>query len=183
MQYPAQQIGTVATCPHCGRDTELELATPELASVVPRKTVVWLIVAVVILGFGVVASLVAVKRAQSMAARHRRAAPVADAGVGAAGSVNGPFILNDFQVRGIGLQTSPGAREVFIVGTVSNLLASERRRVELKFEVLGSTGQRLGSASDLNTSVPAHGEWRVRLPVLQPGAASVQLESIQEEGR
>jgi len=75
LNFPADQIGSMAVCPHCGRQTELALVRPRQEPVIPRRALVWAAVAAAILGFGLVASFVALKRAENLAARHRQAAP------------------------------------------------------------------------------------------------------------
>lgn len=51
------------------------MAPPEEPTI-PRRAIVWSIVAAVILVLGLIGALIALKRAESLAARHRHAAPV-----------------------------------------------------------------------------------------------------------
>jgi predicted RNA-binding Zn-ribbon protein involved in translation (DUF1610 family) len=65
--YPAEAIGTVTTCPHCGRPTELRLATPPMEPIVPRKALVYTCIALILLLTGVVGTLLALKKARQIA--------------------------------------------------------------------------------------------------------------------
>src|SRR5213079_3427373 len=75
IEFPAEMIGTATTCPHCRQETELLLATPAIESTVPRRAIFWSIAAVAVLVLGLAGSLIALKRAQKMAARQKQHAP------------------------------------------------------------------------------------------------------------
>src|SRR5882724_12931097 len=62
--FPADSIGTTADCPHCGQQTELLPARPKEEATIPRKTIVWTIVAVVVLGLGLAGAIVALHLAE-----------------------------------------------------------------------------------------------------------------------
>lgn len=79
LSFPADQIGLKAACPHCGQQTELLLATPRPEPVIPRRALIWAAVAAAVLGFGLIASFIALKRAENLAARHKQAAPATPA--------------------------------------------------------------------------------------------------------
>ncbi len=65
--FPAESIGLSATCPHCGKETELMLATPEPEPALPRRTLILGLLAIVILILGLLGSLAALNRARNMA--------------------------------------------------------------------------------------------------------------------
>ncbi len=79
LQFPADLVGTMADCPHCHRQTELMLAAPPQPqqSFLARRSIVYAVVALVILLFGLAAALVALKRAQGLTNRHPQPAPAA----------------------------------------------------------------------------------------------------------
>src|SRR5438093_13063885 len=82
IEFPAEAAGTTIDCPHCGKPTALLLAAPRTEPTVPRKAIAWTIIATIILGLGLAASLAALKRAQNWAARQKEksaATPRADA--------------------------------------------------------------------------------------------------------
>ncbi len=62
--FPAESIGLTATCPHCGKETELRLVIPELEPALSRKALILGIVTIVILIVGLLGSLVALNRAK-----------------------------------------------------------------------------------------------------------------------
>lgn len=69
-EFAAEAVGTIADCPHCGAPTELMLAPPPWQPAVPIKTVVYAVIAVLILIGGLVASIIALKRAERMRSRN-----------------------------------------------------------------------------------------------------------------
>ena len=50
LSFPAEGIGLTATCPHCGQETELFLATPKQESTVPAKAIAYAVIAFLIQG-------------------------------------------------------------------------------------------------------------------------------------
>jgi hypothetical protein len=66
IEYPAELVGTSTPCPHCGESTELDLPAPEIESGVPRRRIVWTVVACVILVAGLIAAMVALSRARNL---------------------------------------------------------------------------------------------------------------------
>src|ERR1035441_2809180 len=58
IQFPAELVGTMTTCPVCKKQTELTLAAPPEEPAVPRKVIIWTGATVVVLALGVVERLV-----------------------------------------------------------------------------------------------------------------------------
>ncbi len=75
IQFPAELIGTLTTCPRCRKQTELRLESPPEEAAVPRKAIVWTIVAVLILVTGLIAVLVVLKRFEKLAAGQKNRPP------------------------------------------------------------------------------------------------------------
>jgi len=71
IRFAAESIGSATDCPLCGQRTDLLLATPKSERVVPTKTIVLTIIAVVILIGGLVAAIIAVNRLKRTAAQRR----------------------------------------------------------------------------------------------------------------
>jgi uncharacterized paraquat-inducible protein A len=77
LEFPAGAVGTTAPCPHCGRPTELLLAAPPRERIVPARTIVYAALALLILLAGLVAVIIALKRAERIS--EQRSAPPAAA--------------------------------------------------------------------------------------------------------
>src|ERR1041384_3966056 len=75
LEFPADGAGMTVECPHCGKMTELWLARPPEEPTIPRRTLVWTIVTVVILLLGLAAAVDALKRAERRAAAKKMAEP------------------------------------------------------------------------------------------------------------
>ncbi len=71
IEYPAEMIGTMMQCPHCGGQTELRLAVPEQDSGIPRRVIIGVTIAVLILVLGLAGALTALKLAQHWSATHK----------------------------------------------------------------------------------------------------------------
>ena len=71
LEFPAESIGLAATCPRCGRETELMLATPPVEPTVPRRVILWTAVTVVMLMAGLVVLLAGLRHFERQAARQR----------------------------------------------------------------------------------------------------------------
>ena len=69
LEFPAEAVGTTADCPHCGRPTELLLAPPAPERTVPLRTIIYTAIAILILVGGLVAVMVALKRAERVTGR------------------------------------------------------------------------------------------------------------------
>src|SRR2546423_130538 len=102
LEISAGTNGMTGDCPHRGKPTELLLQAPKLEPTLPRKTIVWTLVAVLVLALGLAASLVAVKRAKRLVARQKATSAQATEGTNRA-----------FQ------EENPLAREGFIAGRVT----------------------------------------------------------------
>lgn len=75
IEYPADMVGTAIPCPHCGKTTDLFLEAPPQEPAVPRRMIVWGIIAAFILIAGLVASMIALNRARDLAERNRTQPP------------------------------------------------------------------------------------------------------------
>src|SRR5215471_11699265 len=74
IEFPAEMAGLTTTCPHCGQPTELLLASLPEEPFVSRKAVLWTAAAIVVLGFGLLAAIAALKRAQHLVEQQKHRA-------------------------------------------------------------------------------------------------------------
>src|SRR5215813_1984172 len=150
LEFPADAIGTVVDCPHCGKPTELQLeALSDEPTAIPRRGLVYAIIAAIILCLGLAGAIAALKRAERMVARqHEQAAAAAHASHTNTSATESPIpddqalaaaVQAGFQVSPITLERTPGSSLVYAVGTVRNLTAKQRFAVKVELEVLDST--------------------------------------------
>jgi len=192
LEFPADAIGTVVDCPHCGNPTELQLeAFPDDKTVIPRRGLIYALIAAIILCAGLAGAIAALKRAERMVARQREQAAAA----AHASSTNTPTtessIPDDpalaaaveagFQISRITLERTPGSSLVYAVGTVKNLTAKQRFAVKVELEVLDSTGTRLTPAKDYQQVIEPNGQWNFRALVTDSKAVVARLAAIREE--
>src|SRR5690242_2291080 len=113
IEFPVELIGTSVGCPHCGQSTELMLPAPPQESSVPRQAIIWTIIAVLILGGGLAGAMVALQRAQRLAAQRQkeRAAALAAAtntsSQPAPGQTDGRLVTSSTTGRPAIVSTSP----------------------------------------------------------------------------
>ena len=180
--FPAEIIGNPGTCPHCGKDTEMMLERPKVESDVPKRMVIYSVLAVVILGLGLVAATVALKRARSMA-RSKNPPGVLPGSSGTRTVSGGPFVVqtNDFYVTAATVQKPAGEPLPLAFGVLSNGLSRPRLGVQLTFDVLDARGLKIGTTMDSIILVEPLGKWQFRAPLLQTNAAGVRFASVREQ--
>jgi hypothetical protein len=176
LEFPADSIGAMADCPHCGQPTELTLAAPPSTSIVPAKAIVWTLIAVLILGGGLAGAMVALKRAQKMAARQKQTA--VETVTNEVSPVAGQANLN---VSNVVLEKAQGSSLVHAVGTVRNAAAKQRFGVKVEIDLFDAAGQRLGIAQDYLPVLEPNAEWRFKALVMQSKVVSAKVASIKED--
>lgn len=178
IEFHAEHVGSSAECPHCGQQTDLLLgAPPEEKSPVPKKAIVFTVVAGLILAGGLVAANVALKRAKRLQAQRQPVAPVAAAKISAA---TDPFAAQGFRVTAVTLEPGPGGGLVYAVGTVQNTTDRQRFGVKVELELFDSGGTKLGAASDYQKVIEPAAAWKFRALVADKNARSARLAAIQE---
>jgi hypothetical protein len=180
--FPAEMIGTSRSCPHCGKETEMLLERPRAESEVPKRMVVYCVLAIAILGLGLVATTYALQRARSIAQRKNPAAAQAGNSV-AQTSPGGPFVVqtNDFYITAAAVRKPTGEPLSLAFGVLSNGLNRPRLGVSLTFDVLDRQGQKIGTTMDSIILVEPLGKWQFRAPLLQTNAAAVRFVHVHEE--
>ena len=175
IQFPAELVGTMTTCPRCRKQTELTLAPPLEEPAAPRKALMWSVVAIVILALGSIVLVGGLKHFEKVAGiRRGRAAldPVATT-IGAAG-------LADFQVWGIALEKGQGKGENYAVCRVVNKSNRTRSGVTLELNLLDADGQEVGVLRGYRPALEAEARWDSRVPVSDTNAASVTFRTLKE---
>lgn len=191
IEYPAELIGTLVSCPHCQQETELLLLTPPAQPTIPRRALVWTVMGIVVLILGFGGALMALKRAQKWAENQKhRAAPTVvpseletnlPTGVAETNSSSNRESQDGFARSEVALEKTPGSSLVYAVGTLKN--TSDRRRFGVKVELnlRDATGRNIGTASDYVQVLEPGADWRFKAIVLESKTASATIASIKEE--
>lgn len=186
MEFPAEVVGSTVACPHCGQQTELLLATPPDDPVVPRRTIIWTVIGLLVLCLGFVGALAALKRAQRLAARQKhqseqtfttttnQEAPPDKASTPGSDQ-------NGFAASGITLETVPGTSRVYAIGTLKNTTSRKRFGVKVELDLTDAAGQKVGTATDYQAVIEPGAAWHFRALVLDSKTASAQITSIKED--
>ena len=166
IEFPAELVGTTTQCPHCGQQTELLLATPPQESGVPRRMIVWTVVAIVISVLGLVGLLVALNWAEKW--------------VGRRGQSGAERVATGLEVSDLKVEQAAGGAPGYATGLVTNLLERKRVGVKVELELLDASGHKAGTLSCGPEALEPHGDWRFKVPVGNLNAVSAQVALIKE---
>ena len=164
IEFPAELVGTMTQCPRCGKQTELLLPAPPDDSAVPRKAIIWTVIAIVILALGVIVPVAGLKHFEKLAARQK-----GQSGASAA-----------LEVSAIALEKGQGTTETCAVGTVVNTSARKRSGVTVELDLLDAGGQKIGVARGYKPALEPGAKWQFKLPVGDATAVSARLASVKE---
>ena len=199
IEFPAELIGTSIDCPHCGKSTELQLAAPPQEPSVPLRLIVWTAVAALILALGVAGSLIALKRAQTLAARRAQASSLpsglpadseasspaptepATAPTNASMADTNTVAQPSFQVSPIRLEKLPGTSLVYAQGRVTNPLERQRFGVRVELDLFDAEGQKVGTTKDYTQIMEPKADWEFKALVVPSKAVSARLATITEQ--
>jgi hypothetical protein len=185
LEFPADQIGLTADCPHCGQQTELMLPAPPEEPSVPRRALVWTGVAVLVAVLGLVGAMIALHRVERWAAGQRQAGvvPSAPAATNTEPLASAdPLAQAGFSASEIKLQHASGSSLVYAVGTIRNTANRPRFGVRLELDLLDAAGEKVGTAKDYVATLEARGEWHFQALVVEPkGVMTAKVASLKED--
>ena len=163
IQFPAELIGTMTQCPRCRKQTELTLAELPEEATVPRKVIVWTVVAVAVLVLALIVTVVGLRHLEKLAAQQKQGA--------AAG----------FQVSAFALEKGQGGNGTYAVGTVVNTTNRPRSQVTLELYLLDAGGHTSQVLRAFRPVLEPGAKWEIRLPVAgNSKAISAKMASIKE---
>jgi hypothetical protein len=178
-EFPAEAAGLTGECPHCGQATECLLASPpEEKSPAQTRTVIYTIVAVVILVGGLIGALAALKRAQRQFGRKQEAQTQTSAL--RPPKLADPFAAEGFRASTVTLDTTPGTKLVHAHGSIVNTTNRQRFEVRVELDLFDSAGKWVGKASDYKDVIEPNAEWKFSAPVVEAKAASAKVAAIKE---
>jgi hypothetical protein len=184
IEFPADGIGTTVPCPHCGSETELTLATPEIASPVSSRSVKWAIAGLIILMLGVAGAFIALNMARKILRQppdrviNQRPASV---GRSASSEAKWKVHTNQFSSSPVKVEARPGSAVIYASGTLRNALDTQRFGVSVELEIFNDAGEKVGTAQDYRDVMEARGEWNFRALVVSRNAAVARVSSIREQ--
>ncbi|MBE0544395.1 MAG: hypothetical protein IH623_23890 [Verrucomicrobia bacterium] len=181
VEFPAESVGLTAECPHCRQHTELFLAAPPQTSTVPVKTIVFAIIALLILVGGWIGTQMALKRAQRLTERANAASANAAAQPASAATPSEVALPAGFRVSAIMLEKTSGSSQVYAVGLLRNDTDRQRRGVKVELDLFDASGRRVGAATDTLPMIEPRAEWRFKARVVEADATAAQLKAIREE--
>jgi len=179
--FPVEGIGQTVDCPHCGRPTELQLATPPATSAVSTRQIVYVIVAIMILVGGLVGAMVALKRAQRMGSNQTRDVDVAGAMTTTTTGPADPLAQAGFQASAVTIEKTTSGSLLFAKGTLKNISPSKKFGVKIELELRDAQNWKLGTTTDYQPTLEPGAEWKFKAMVMNPKTASAAILSIKED--
>jgi uncharacterized OB-fold protein len=184
IEFPAESAGLTTDCPHCGKQTELFLALPKEEPTIPTATIVYTVIAIIILGAGLVGAMVALKLAQRKVVHKKAEAAVETPSVASSNATvdaADPAVQAGFHSSPITIEKTKGSSLIYAIGTLSNISDRQRFGVKVQFDLFDDSGQKVGTAKDYQQVVEPKGEWKFRALVVTAKATSAKIASVTEE--
>ena len=88
---------------------------------------------------------------------------------------------NDFAIMPFKLENTPGSSLVYVTGTVRNLSDQQRFGVKLTFSLYDANDNPFGSATDYESVLAPHADWRFKALVMESKTVSARFSSIAED--
>lgn len=194
MEFPAEGLGQIIRCPHCGEETELVrcvevTATPRSS----RKRIVLLAVLIPLalaaaMAFGIFAArekpdaspvspiktmpveiISETKPNEAPRKIKRRKKP----------AVKPAAAWNELRAESVALEKS-GARLLYAVGTIRNESDRQRFGVTVELALFDAGDAKLGSSSDYTQVIEPRKEWKFKALVTDPKAVRAEITAIKE---
>jgi hypothetical protein len=187
IEFPVDAVGMTVDCPHCGKPTELLLAAPPDEALVPRRTIVWTVVTVLILILGAVAVMVALNLTEKRAARQKAEAAAKALAAAKASEPKAPPEPEDpavkagFQARPVRLEKMQGSSLTYAVGTLINTTDRQRFGVKIELDLFDEAGKKVGTAKDYQQLIEPHGQWQFKALCVDAKSKSAKVASIKED--
>ena len=181
LEFQADQAGLVADCPHCGQATELLLARPREESAVPRSSVIWAVIALVILGLGLAGSLMALRMAERKMGPRKSPPQIATSAPAEVTTVSDPLEQQGFSASPVRLEKAQGTSLVYATGVLKNVASRRRFGVKIELALADADGKQVGTATDYQQVLEPGGEWRFRALVVDGKAASAKVLVVKED--
>jgi hypothetical protein len=185
IEFPAEIVGTSIECPHCAQQTELMLDLPSHEPTIPRSTLMWTGLTVLLLLLGLLGALTALKRAQKSAGQKGEPARAAEPQANTEAMPMTPqdelVVKAEFRCAGVTLQKNPGSSLVYAIGTLTNTAGRQRFGVKIVLDLFDESGVKVGEATDYQQLIEPAGQWSFRALVVAPKVATARISSLHEE--
>ena len=175
IQFQAELIGTVATCPRCRKQTELMLESP------PERTVRAAEGDHLDDHHGGDFGRGADRDGGGAEAFREAGGTPEETATAAAAETNGAAVPAGFEVSAITLEKGDGGNGLFAVGTVVNNSNRRRSQVTVELDLLDAGGQTLQVVRAYRPLLEPGAKWEIKLPVGGDSKpVSAKLASIRE---
>jgi hypothetical protein len=90
-------------------------------------------------------------------------------------------LTNDFAIMPFKLEKTPGSSLVYVTGTIRNTSGRQRFGIKVEFGLFDTNDTRIGSATDYQSELDPHAEWRFKALAMASRTVSARFHSIAED--
>lgn len=183
IEFPAESAGLTTDCPHCGKQTELLLALPKDEPTIPTATIVYTLIAVIVLVAGLAGAMIALKMAQRKVAHKKEAVVVQAPGTptNEIPNLDDTITQAGFLVGSVTIEKTKGTSLRHAVGTLTNNSDRQRFGVKIQFDLFDDSGHKVDATKDYQQVIEPKGEWNFHAPVMTSKATTAKVASVTEE--
>jgi len=167
-EFAAEQIGLTTPCPVCGKETELQLATPESEPMIPRRVMLWTAITLAVLMIGLGLCMLLLRRAERLAQQERPTPTTSQA------PASSPNPIPGYEVSPIQAEKSPDG-SIYAVGEVTNTSDHATEGFGLRIQIADAAGKVIGVATIRRTRFAPRERWVFHERIPNPRAASFRL--------
>jgi len=183
LEFPADAVGKIIECPHCGQPTELvEVLSPSKTS---RFQWILFSIGVFIGAAGIATGFFLIKKSGRAAVSEASVPPLRSTNNSTAPVRvrNDPneTRTNDFGVSAIKLDKTEGSSLVYATGKIRNLSSNRRFGVKVELNLFDTNNNQVGQAKDYQPLLEPGAEWHFKAMVMESKAASAKLNSVLED--
>ncbi len=189
LEYPVEAAGQTVACPHCGQPTEL--AAPVLSNKSNRPSRIWpvIIVVVCLVAAGLAGAFLYLQKNHRPGDSGEKPLPPTPSNMPAV-LMNPPVAppkpqaqetTNDFAIMPFKLEKTPASSLFYVTGSIQTLSDHQRFGVKVEFGLFDANDSAVGSATDYQSVIETHGEWRFKAMVMASKAVSARFNSIAED--
>jgi len=191
IEFATAAAGQTVPCPHCDQPTLLAVTVARGGAGLSRRK--WVAIGAALFLGAVPALLLVLQKPNRngsslpIPAPTASSAPASTPAVVPPAPVAGPpppqpeKVTNDFAIMPFKLEKTPGSSLVYIIGTVRNTSDRQRFGIKVEFGLFDTNDSAIGSATDYQSVLDPHAEWRFKALAMASKTASARFRSIAED--
>ena len=189
IEFPADGLGSIIPCPHCGAETELVLEVPPVLATRSSRGLMWFVIGAVILLLGVVAAvaiLIVTQRMMRKAGEKQRSQRVTAVNTVARAtpkptSVSPIIFTNGFSCAAVVIEKAASSTLTYATGSLKNETDRQRFGVTVEIDLFDPSGAKLGTTKDYITVIEPRAEWKFRASIAPKNVVAARVVGAKEQ--